>query len=186
MSKGATTTLMPDLEAAQLQQHKAVLELMQLPFLGRGPGTRQCPTAVQGGADLLESAPGPSLLTSIVWHTHSQSNTLQTTEEASPSAGNSAPSTQGPDECFKSKVILPPSILCILPNKAGRCLRKQPHIQGWTVPTSTFRLLENHTPTYLFFTTKSRGYYLREKKKYTFCFVLIKTDGSVIRFCLWT
>lgn len=96
---------------------------------------------------------------------HPLSNILQTTEEASLSAENSAPSAWAPDECLKSKVIPPPSILCALPNRAWGSLWKQPHIQGRTLQTPPFRLLGNHTPTCLLFTTNSRSYYLRRKKK---------------------
>lgn len=97
-------------------------------FQEGGRASTQCPTALWGHADLLESAPGLSVTSSIVQHRHPLSNILQITEEASPSVGNSAPSAQARDKCLKSKVIVLPPILCALPKQSrGKPLKTAQH-----------------------------------------------------------
>lgn len=132
-------------------------------FSGKKPCLHTVPPAPCGSADLLESALGLCVPSSIVQHRHPLSNTLQTTEEACPSAGNSAPSAWVPDECLKSKVILPPLALCTFPKRGGESLWRQPHIHERSLLKPWFSLLGNHIPTSLLFLTKSRSHYLRKK-----------------------
>lgn len=148
MPKRATTIINSRTGSSTAPTVQGSASISAVVFFQEGShASKQRPTALWGCADLLESALGLSVLSSIVQHRHPRSNILQTTEEASPSAGNSAPSTRAPDECLKSKVIPFPLILYTLSNIAGGSLCKQTHISGRTLPTSPFRLLGNtHLP----------------------------------------